>query len=126
MADQPAPPPPSRRLTEILAAIRGSGGSDACTDAGDEPADLTHGLKAFMTGEFELAHRLLLPLAEGGEVRAQNVLARLYFAGNGVPRDLARYEHWLGRAAEGGDRTAKAKVKRLAKQRRGQRDDGAG
>ncbi len=122
MADQPAPPP-SRRFAEILAGIRASRESGAPLDAGVESPDLTHGIKAFMTGDFDLAHRLLLPLAEAGEVRAQNVLAKLYFAGNGVPRDLERYEHWLARAAAGGDRTAKAKLKRLARQRRG--DGGA-
>lgn len=76
---------------------------------------LQRGIHAFMGFRFEEAVKLLLPLAEQGEVEAQKLMARLYFAGNGVEKDLKRYEYWLTRAAEQGDRQSKAKLKRIHK-----------
>lgn len=76
---------------------------------------LQRGIHAFMGFRFDEAVRLLLPLAETGEVEAQKLIARLYFAGNGVEKDLNRYKYWLCKAAEQGDRQSKAKLKRLNK-----------
>jgi TPR repeat protein len=76
---------------------------------------LQRGIHAFMGFRFEDAVRLLLPLAEQGEVEAQKLMARLYFSGNGVEKDMERYQYWLNKAAEQGDRQSKAKLKRLAK-----------
>jgi len=78
----------------------------------DSPA-LTNGIKHFMKGRYEQAYQLLLPFAEGGTPRAQTLLAKMYFAGNGVEKSFDQYVYWLTRAALAGDRTAKAKLKRL-------------
>ena len=71
------------------------------------------GVNAFMGGRYEEAFRLLLPVAEAGEVEAQKLVARLYFAGNGVEKDRQRYLYWLEQAAAQGDRQSRAKIKRF-------------
>lgn len=76
---------------------------------------LQKGIHAFMGFRFEEAVALLLPLAEAGEVEAQKLVARLYFAGQGVEKNLDLYRFWLERAAAQGDRQSKAKLKRLRK-----------
>lgn len=76
---------------------------------------LQRGVHAFMGFRFEEAVKLLLPLAEEGEVEAQKLMARLYFSGNGVEKSMEKYHDWLSRAAEQGDRQSKAKLKRLNK-----------
>ena len=76
---------------------------------------LQRGIHAFMGFRFEEAVSILLPLAEQGEVEAQKLMARLYFSGHGVEKNLERYEYWLARAAAQGDRQSKAKLKRIKK-----------
>ena len=76
---------------------------------------LQKAVKSFMNFDFDVAADLLLPLAEGGELEAQRLMARLYFAGNGVEKSIEKYEYWLNQAAEQGDRQSKAKLKRLKK-----------
>ena len=76
---------------------------------------LQKGINAFMGFRFDEAVKLLLPLAEQGEVEAQKLMARLYFSGNGVEKNLEKYQHWLNQAAAQGDRQSKAKLKRLTK-----------
>ncbi len=81
----------------------------------EKAEQLQRGIHAFMSFRFHEAVKLLLPLAEEGEVEAQKLIARLYFAGNGVERNLERYQYWLTKAAEQGDRQSKAKLKRISK-----------
>ncbi|TXS95945.1 sel1 repeat family protein [Parahaliea maris] len=76
-------------------------------------ATLTQGVRAFQRGHYEEALRLLAPLAEQGEVRAQVILARLYYAGNGVEQSDERHLYWLERAADNGDKAARSRVKKL-------------
>ena len=76
---------------------------------------LQQGINAFMGFRFDEAVKLLLPLAEQGELEAQKLMARLYFAGQGVAKDRERYRYWLERAAAQGDRQSKAKLKMLNK-----------
>ena len=73
------------------------------------------GINAFMGFRFEEAVGYLLPLAEEGDIEAQKLMARLYFAGNGVEKDVEQYQFWLQQAADQGDRQSKAKLKRLLK-----------
>jgi TPR repeat protein len=68
-----------------------------------------------MSFRFEEAVALLLPLAQQGEVEAQKLVARLYFSGQGVEKNLDRYRYWLEQAAAQGDRQSRAKLKRLKK-----------
>ncbi|MEM9254944.1 MAG: hypothetical protein AAGA91_05815 [Pseudomonadota bacterium] len=77
--------------------------------------ELTLGIRAFQKGLYEESFRRLLPLAEEGEVRAQMTISRMYYAGNGVAKDHAKYLYWLQLAAEGGDKAAKAQLKRIKK-----------
>jgi TPR repeat protein len=78
-------------------------------------AQLQQGINAFMGFRFDEAVRLLLPLAEQGEVEAQKLMARLYFSGHGVEKSLEKYQYWLEQAATQGDRQSRAKLKRLQK-----------
>lgn len=75
--------------------------------------ELAEGVRAFNKGRYEDAHRMLLPLAEAGELRAQLILARLFYAGNGVEKDDAQYHYWLRKAADNGDKSSRARLKKL-------------
>lgn len=81
--------------------------------------DLTVGIRAFQKNRFQRAKMLLEPLAQRGEVRAQMIMARLYYGGNGVEQDMALYHYWLQQAADNGDKSAKSLVKKYAKKSRG-------
>ena len=85
--------------------------------------DLIVGIRAFQKNRFQQAKMLLEPLARGGEVRAQMIMARLYYGGNGVEQDLVQYQYWLQQAADNGDKSAKSLVKRYAKKSKGLVDD---
>ena len=76
------------------------------------------GIRAFKKSRYQQAKQLLEPLARGGEVRAEMIMARLYYGGNGVEKDLAQYHYWLQRAADHGDKSAKSLVKKYAKKGR--------
>jgi TPR repeat protein len=76
---------------------------------------LQKGINAFMGLRFEEAVNFLLPLAEQGDVEAQKLMARLYFSGNGVEKSLEKYQYWLHKAADQGDRQSKVKLKRINK-----------
>ena len=75
--------------------------------------ELEEGLRFVSRGEFEAAFERLHPLAKQGELQAQLVIARLYFSGHGVEKDLDQYTYWLEQAAAQGDKAAKSKLKRL-------------
>jgi TPR repeat protein len=75
--------------------------------------ELTLGIRAFQKSLYEEAHALLEPLAEQGVLRAQMIVARLYYAGNGVEKDFDKYVYWLQAAADGGDKAAKSQIKRI-------------
>jgi TPR repeat protein len=77
--------------------------------------ELTLGIRAFQKSLYEEAYTRLLPLAEQGELRAQIIIARLYYAGNGVEKDQDKYIYWLQKAADSGDKSAKSQLKRLGK-----------
>lgn len=82
----------------------------------NDTTGLDAGLRAFARGEFAAAAQLLEPCAEAGDIKAQLLVARLYYAGNGVEKDTGRYAYWLERAAAQGDKSARAKLKRLRSQ----------
>lgn len=74
------------------------------------------GMRAFSRRDFIAAHTLLTPCAEAGDTGSQLLLARMYYAGNGVTADPDRYRYWLEQAASNGDRSARARLKRLQAQ----------
>lgn len=57
-------------------------------------------------GEYEVAYRKYLPLAEAGMVRAQVRLGTILHDGLGVPADHAQAAHWWRLAAEQGNASA--------------------
>ena len=58
------------------------------------------GLTAFDRGEYADAARILRPLAEQGDARAQFLLGFMYRRGRGVPQDVAEAVKWFRRAAD--------------------------
>lgn len=58
--------------------------------------------KAFEKGNYETAIRLWFPLAEKGDMDAQNYLGIVYSLGLGVNKDYKKSLEWYGRAAKGG------------------------
>jgi len=65
---------------------------------------------ARQAGYFTFAVKLYGPLAEQGDVRAQNDLAALYDNGLGVPQDVSEAVTWYRRAAEKGYAPAEANL----------------
>lgn len=57
---------------------------------------------AYDAADYDTARELFLPLAEGGDVQAQNYLGVIYYLGLGVPRDYTEAVRWFGLAALAG------------------------
>ena len=66
-------------------------------------ADLRAAHRAFESGNYKTAFKLLQPLAEAGDVEAQGNLAWLYKNGAGVEQDSASAAEWYRKAAEQGN-----------------------
>lgn len=77
--------------------------------------DLTLGIRAFQKRQYEEAYTKLLSFAEQDDLRAQLMISRMYYAGNGVEKNHEKYVYWLQRAADNGDKSAKSQIKRLKK-----------
>lgn len=60
------------------------------------------GMEAFKRGDYRTANRLMRPLAEQGEAKAQNKLGQMFALGRGVPRDYSEAVRWYRKAAEQG------------------------
>jgi hypothetical protein len=61
-------------------------------------------------GDYAEAFKLLKPLAEKGEARAQSELGLIYMLGKGVPVDRKEALRWIKLAAENGDSAAQANL----------------
>lgn len=90
----------------------------ASTDAGTSPsstdaigrADATvQAFGAFQRGFYLTAMELALPRAQLGDPAAQTLLAELFAAGLGVPRNMSDAAFWYAQAAESGDASAQFK-----------------
>ena len=64
---------------------------------------LEDGVAAYVRGDNETAVRLLRPLAEQGDTRAQYHLGTLYYTGKGVPQDYAEALKWFRLSADQGN-----------------------
>lgn len=64
--------------------------------------DWAAGDRAFALGKFDKVMELTLPLAEAGDVDAQNRLAHLFRYGEGTVIDYERAAYWSQRAADQG------------------------
>jgi len=72
-----------------------------CNDGSYEDA-----VKASEKGDYSTAQKLLLPLAEKGDVRAQCSLGDMYFTARGVKQDFKESAYWYRKAAEQGKASA--------------------
>jgi TPR repeat protein len=77
------------------------------------------GLTAYKDRDYSTAFREWLPLAEGGDVRAQNKLGLMYRNGWGVPQDDTEAVKWYRRAAEKGDASAQYSLGSMYEEGRG-------
>jgi hypothetical protein len=68
------------------------------------------GMAAYNRGDYMPAIRLLRPLAEQGNPKAQSLLGVMYRKGEGVARNSVRAFVWSSRAAARGDARAKAEL----------------
>jgi uncharacterized protein len=85
----------------VLATVLG------ITAAGAARADtLGAGSAAFSRSDYGTAARLLLPLAERGNARAQTMVGFMYATGRGLPQAYDAAGYWYRLAAEQGDTTA--------------------
>lgn len=66
-------------------------------------ADLVKDAMMMLQRDDAMAARLLLPLAQRGQVDAQTMLGAMYSAGKGVPKDSKESEEWFRSAARQGD-----------------------
>jgi len=64
--------------------------------------DLQGGWSAYEKKDYKTAHKLLLPLAEQGDAKAQNNLGVMYDKGQGVPQDYKEAVKWYRLSAEQG------------------------
>ncbi len=64
---------------------------------------LEDGSAAYDRGDYALALRLLRPLAEQGNIKAQKILGDMYNFGLGVAEDYAEGAKWHRKGAEKGD-----------------------
>ena len=98
-----------------------SGGDDAAPaaqappTAPDKPMQdpVRRGVRLFMQEQYAEAFALLQEPARQGSLKAQQLLAKMYYAGNGVARDEEQYLYWLKKAAANGDKPSRAKVKKI-------------
>jgi hypothetical protein len=72
----------------------------------DSPRNVEAGYAAFEKGNYEKALEIVRPLAENGDVRAQSLLARMYYRGRAVRQDHVEALKWFRLAADNGDAVA--------------------
>ena len=85
----------------LLAAMLLLGGSQV-----GYAQDLDKGLEAFLRKDYAAALKEWRPLAEQGDVKAQNRLSGMYYYGWGVTKDIVYAHMWLNIAASNGNERA--------------------
>jgi TPR repeat protein len=70
------------------------------------PANVDAAYAAYQNNDYATALRLVQPMAEAGDARAQSLLALMYYRGRGLPQDDRAAAGWFRRAAEAGDTSA--------------------
>ena len=68
--------------------------------------DFEAGMAAYKRGDYAMALREWLPLAEQGNEKAQAVLGGMYYMGRGVQQDDVNAAMWLDLAARQGEQYA--------------------
>lgn len=74
------------------------------------------GMAAYNRADYVPAIKLFRPLAQAGNVKAQNVIGEMYHKGQGVARSPARAFMWLSMTAARGDAKAKAELVEVSKE----------
>ena len=74
------------------------------------------GMVAYNRGDYVPAIKLIRPLAQAGNAKAQNVMGVMYRKGEGVARSSAKAFMWFSLAAKRGDRQAKAALQEMSKE----------
>ena len=67
---------------------------------------LEDGVKALTKADYRTAERLLMPLAEQGNVDAQYSIAAMYQRGQGFEEDKVKAHMWFDLASRNGDKDA--------------------
>ena len=78
---------------------------------------------AYQKGNYAVALRLVRPMAEQGDSRAESLLGLIYFEGHGVQRDEAEAMKWYRRAANQGDTDAQLEIGDMYHEGRGVAQD---
>ena len=73
------------------------------------------GMVAYNRGDYMPAIKLLRPLAQAGNAKAQNIVGVMYHKGEGVARSSAKAFMWFSLAARKGDTEAKANLQEMSK-----------
>lgn len=89
----------------IAATIAASLALSAAAQARSGTGSTAAAFALYAKGDYAAASRLLLPLAESGDARAQALLGFLYQYGQGLPQNFGLAALWYGCAAEQGDPT---------------------
>lgn len=76
-------------------------------------AGFDEAVAAVNTGEFAVAHKEFLALAEQGDARAQQALAWMYYEGQGRQRNYDKAVYWYRKAAEQGNITAQINLAQM-------------
>jgi TPR repeat protein len=74
------------------------------------------GMVAYNRGDYVPAIKLIRPLAQAGNAKAQYVMGVMYRKGEGVARSSAKAFMWFSLAAKKGDTQAKAHLQEVSKE----------
>jgi TPR repeat protein len=109
-------PDPYDEFVDVSDPDPGGPGKKACrntkstqgTETPKSAEPFNDGLTALRGHDYATALRLFCPLAEQGDSRAQSLVGDMYFAGEGVSRDVDEAVGWLRLAAHQGNADAQA------------------
>jgi TPR repeat protein len=112
---------PSAPSASVPQSQGGSAGARSSGPAMEfTPADPYAAAKAaYERRDYATAFRYFLPLAERGNVSAQNYVAVMYLNGNGVTKDVAEYVRWSRKGAAQGEPSAQYNLGRAYKRGEG-------
>ena len=86
------------RLAAVVAAVLATGPiAPAVADAFDDA------FNAYNNGDYATALQRFAPLAQGGDIRAQHMMGRMYSEGEGIQKNDAEGARWYQLAADRGD-----------------------
>lgn len=101
------------RILGLAVAILCAVGTAAVADSFED------GFAAYKQGDYATAHRIWLPLAEGGHASAQNYVGILYKKGLGVRTDPREAANWYRKAARQGHAWAQNNLGAMYRQGKG-------